>query len=848
MKYKMRLIPQKNRSSDKKKIKARTTEYQTFLQGYPAEERKTTMIIKFDAKKFGSFKNFQWDSSVKDSNNTTATFKKLNIIYGKNFSGKTTLSRVVRSLETKELPAKYTNPEFIVTTDNGTISSTNLSTAPDNIRVYNKDFVDKHLGFLRDEENNISPFAVIGIENNTIVAQIKEEEVKLGSIDEKCGLHFEYSVKNKEVEAKNKEHNKSVTDLDKKLSQKATQAPNGIKHNSIFKDPNYNITKIQNDVKTVLEENYTRLDDNARDQKRAILRDTPLADITINIYFSSRFAELKALTESLISKDIKPTQPMQDLLDDALLQAWVKQGMTHHKDKRSTCAFCRQDLPKKIWEQLENHFSKEATELEGDLNKAISDVEEEETNITSLVIPKADQFYSSIQAQYKTISTQLEKETKSYISNIKILKNALVSRLNDIYKKHSTEQTVDNTQKILDAIASITSLANEHNNKTSSLSKEQDLARKELRLDEISLFVESINYKSEQKHIAKLKQELVEVQNQEKLLKEQIDDINRQLDKLKSELKDEKKGADTVNKVLSHYFGHKGLHLKAIEQQENFAYKFQVFRGEEPAYNLSEGECSLVAFCYFIAKLEEPETAGKKLILFIDDPISSLDGNHIFFIYSLIEKLLARPQEDDQGNIIIDANKQKVYNYEQLFISTHNLEFLKFLKRIAHPKKNHEHFQIVSADGESSIHIMPNYLKKYVTELNYLFGEICICADSKNATKNHNSFYNFGNNLRKFLEAFLFFKYPSVGEKVENDQNLKLKWFFGDDLSADSLIQGIANQYSHLLESIDRGSQPIDKNEIETTAKYVLLKIKEHDAIQYKCFLESVEQNDPHAI
>ena len=58
-------------------------------------------------------------------------------------------------------------------------------------------------------------------------------------------------------------------------------------------------------------------------------------------------------------------------------------------------------------------------------------------------------------------------------------------------------------------------------------------------------------------------------------------------------------------------------------------------------------------------------TNGKKPIIWIDDPISSLDSNHIFFMYSLISEKIA-------------LNK----NFEQLFISTHNLDFLKYLKRL----------------------------------------------------------------------------------------------------------------------------------------------------------------------
>jgi wobble nucleotide-excising tRNase len=80
---------------------------------------------------------------------------------------------------------------------------------------------------------------------------------------------------------------------------------------------------------------------------------------------------------------------------------------------------------------------------------------------------------------------------------------------------------------------------------------------------------------------------------------------------------------------------------------------------------LSEGECSLIAFCYFMAKLDDIESNGKNLIIWIDDPISSLDSNHVFFVYSLLRAE------------IVEASK-----YEQLFISTHNLDFLKYLKRL----------------------------------------------------------------------------------------------------------------------------------------------------------------------
>lgn len=108
------------------------------------------MIEYIDIPNFGSFKNFVWRTSIRDSGNNVAKFKKLNIIYGRNYSGKTTLSRIFGSLQTGDLPDTYENPAFSVSTDSGTITQSQIPTDDYHIRVYNGDFIDDHLSFLRD--------------------------------------------------------------------------------------------------------------------------------------------------------------------------------------------------------------------------------------------------------------------------------------------------------------------------------------------------------------------------------------------------------------------------------------------------------------------------------------------------------------------------------------------------------------------------------------------------------------------------------------------------------------------------------------------------------------------------
>lgn len=60
------------------------------------------------------FKDFQWASSLRDRGNNEVKFKKINIYYGRNYSGKTTLSRILRALETGSLSDKFSSPEFLL--------------------------------------------------------------------------------------------------------------------------------------------------------------------------------------------------------------------------------------------------------------------------------------------------------------------------------------------------------------------------------------------------------------------------------------------------------------------------------------------------------------------------------------------------------------------------------------------------------------------------------------------------------------------------------------------------------------------------------------------------------------
>lgn len=374
---------------------------------------------------------------------------------------------------------------------------------------------------------------------------------------------------------------------------------------------------------------------------------------------------------------------------------------------------------------------------------------------------------------------------------------------------------------------------------TSKLNAEQSKGREALRLREISDYLVTIRYEEQVAAIETLKQSFDSAEQEKTRIEESVHEKVALITSKKRELNDEEKGAKKVNEYLNNFFGHPFLSLEAkkkeVEGEGSKRIRFEVVRDGKKAYHLSEGECSLLAFCYFLAKLGDVDTKDSKPIIWIDDPISSLDGNHIFFVYSLINAE------------IVSSDR-----FEQLFISTHNLDFLKYLKRLNGKyldttdgrQKDYQkaYFVVVRHDKLSTVELMPKYLKEYVTEFNYLFHQIYKCAEIESIDDtNYTTFYNFGNNARKFFEVYLYYKYPGQGM---TDETLRI--FFGEERIPAVLTDRINNEYSHLCGLFERGSAPVEVPEMQAAARQIIQRLKE-DNEQYTALLKSVGVNEePH--
>ena len=781
------------------------------------------------------FNGFDWDSEVIDSENQVLELKKTNIIYGRNYSGKTTLSRVLRAMELGEISDKYENPECCISVSEGDeVTHNDFSAHTQVIRVFNEDFIKQNLNFIANPEENVQPFAILGGDNNVIEEEISGLKDKLGSNEKdlETGLYKDLKTLDSIYSTAKKSHDKAKNALNSQLNEKAIGRQTGIKYNpEKFGDQNYTNTKLRNEIQLVKKEEFKPLSDERKALAEKILEEKKKEDISEISELDLSFQTYSRKAKELVIKPIAQSNKIESLLKDAILNKWVKEGRELHKDKLKTCAFCDNKIESTRWDQLEKHFDEESDKLENDIVELISEIKEEKKLLNTLEISKREEYYAKYAPKFDSLKENLDSTIIDYQNSLDSLIALLEARKNDILNVHSFVKVSDHTSKIKTALEKIEELRIKSNAYSEKLNTDQGKAKKALRLREIYDFIATIKYDEQIDNIADL--DSVETEEKKKRDEKQgeVDEILSSISMKQKELKDESKGAEKVNEYLNSHFGHKFLTLKAVEFEDvdtgQKRYRFEIHREGKKAHHLSEGEISLIAFCYFMAKLQEVDTKGKKPIIWIDDPISSLDSNHIFFIYTLINT-----QIYGKGD------------FEQLFISTHNLNFLKYLKRLPgatttkETKTKYRYLLIQRNDKNSVIKLMPNFLRDYVTEFNYLFEQIYRCSkmESVNDT-NYTAFYNFGNSARKFLELYLYYKYPDASSQIE-----KMKKFFGTDDIPVVLTDRINNEYSHLSGAFERGETIIEVPEMNTTAKLIIERIKQDDD-QYQALLNSIGEN-----
>lgn len=592
------------------------------------------------------------------------------------------------------------------------------------------------------------------------------------------------------------------------------------------------ITKLLREIPLVQTSGFSQLTQIQIQTYESLITQRDLPEPANITTYALKYSDLICSIESTLKSTVGKSSKIDELVTNGTLSSWVQTGLQLHIS-RSTCGFCANQISEQQNERLRQHFDEETQKLQARIEKGIgfleSQLESSDLNIGFDINHYYTQYHHELASLNDDLQLALNKQKKS----IKQLATILHQKKSKLFSELMAEYPQDYSTEIHSCLEKINAIRIICIQLTADLNAKQKDARNSLRLDHIRYFLQNINYDSLNKDIeslhgvvAPLAQELSSLNTRKTQI---LSEIKIEEDKLKSE----SEACTRINSILNHDFGHQALKLEPIEVDTNNGkvFRFEIQRNGDKAHNLSEGECSLISFCYFLAKIQDDLDQNKQPIIWIDDPICSLDSNHIFFIFSLIEEKICKQRK-----------------YKQLFISTHNLEFLKYLRRItgaesdrsigfaAEVNRKASYYLIQSLGSISTIREMPIYLSKFLTEFNYLFDQIYRCATATYIDDStYHLFYNFGNNARKFLEIYTFYKFPSPKYSLDK----QLINFWGEDIYK-NLTDRIHNEYSHICGVLERGGSITDQPEMQKSAKAIIYKIQS-DINQYNAFLESID-------
>lgn len=733
---------------------------------------------------FGIYRNFQ--------GNGLPPFAKFNLIYGWNYSGKTTLSRLFKILEEPGRASHWPTSSFeILLNDGSCVTQSSLSTiTPPLTRVFNREFVVSNFA----QEHTAPEVFILGEGNVKLRQQLKrlnrhQEQVL------KLKAKFESRVRQSEQEINTLGTDKA-RDAGNMLGDRNFRRPDLIRRvNEVRKDFNTSIL-CDADVTAKLQIHRTT-------SAWTVLNpiQTAFPDLV------ARAASIAALLGRTASN-----RAIERLKSDPNLENWVRSGLTVHQDKQ-VCEFCGSPISEGRLELLKRHFSEEYETLVRALKKKITD-----SKNLRLSVPLPDE--RDFAPDLKTDFTELRGlvlDWEAWAAQLQKREvDALNQKLTQIEAELTWEPDLSRAGAVNSLYQQINDLIQRHNNAANNLARSKTDAKVALEKHFAALLLRDSDLSGKESRIAAARSR---VNDAAELLRR----IGTQIATVEIQVSQQSIAATRLNELLRFLLA--GNNIEVTSAGDGL---FKFSRDGVAATNLSDGEKTAISFAYFLISLEGNGSVLADTIVFIDDPISSLDSNHIYAVYALLVENLA--------------------GCRQLFLSTHNSELFNLLKdHWFKARKQYANTQDASAyyvnrtlDGNArwmaALEDLPVLLRKYKSEYHFVFSQLHTFANAQ-APSLHEA-YTAPNLLRKFLEAYLGFRKPCVS-KWSN----KLDLLF-ETREEQREIQKFADDASH-LQGVSRAlQQPNFITSAQSCVGKVIAGLKARDFDHYcsLCKVADVEQ------
>ena len=563
------------------------------------------------------------------------TDKKINLIYGLNGTGKTTLSN------------------YLQDKDNVCFSSCSISgLSNEKVLVYNQKFVsdnfyqDTQKGiFSLKSENKVAKEKIDTAtqEINKLKKQIKDDELKTGTqfdLEKKREdisiLHIDSEEKTWKIKNDYYGGDRILEFcLDGKMGSKKSLFDYISKLQKPSKKPEKSTEDLKKEAEATQGENAKTYDK--------------------NLVKKANFSFWKIENQEIFKEVIIGNENSQvaELINKLNISDWVKKGkefLIEPEEESGTCPFCQQKtITKELHQEIQNYFD-----------------ETYQNRITSL--ENLDKEYWKEYQSIKNLESELLKIDfiKNKETEFKLLYKNFIDKVSGNWSKISNKIKspniiVDLESSILEQNALndfLDTIVNEiitHNEKVNNKQKTRNQIIKDfweiMRLD----YDQTIeNHKTQN---AKLEKEKSDIETKISEFNTKIDGQKKIIQYEQKEMVNIQDAIDAINSELI-FFGLDGFSIVPAEEK---SYKLKRPNEDIAKFEtLSEGEKTVISFLYFLelckGKESNDEVVTEKIVV-IDDPISSLSHMYVFNVAQLIRK-----------NFFND-------DYKQVFILTHNLYF-----------------------------------------------------------------------------------------------------------------------------------------------------------------------------
>lgn len=346
-------------------------------------------------------------------------------------------------------------------------------------------------------------------------------------------------------------------------------------------------------------------------------------------------------------------------------QSFIETGLDHLKHDESTCPFCEQKInaeAARLIDKYTEYFNDAEAEQIAKANKFIQELERFYDNLvhTQLDHLKLRDTFSHNKGYFPSMENEelsIARDPQDIRTHFDAMIGLLEIKKNDVGTSISNEQSIPPIAEIRKWIQDANGSSGQDSKRIAALnSKKTNIQSERLELN---------------KRLCKAK--YVELVTTEKNLIAEINDLRLKIREAQEQIREKEqtekvskktKVVETFRAFLESFFSR-----KYSFDDTDFCLRFHDHSLKENTSDvLSDGEKSIVAFCYFLAEthtLIEKEDDYKNLFFVIDDPISSLDFH---FVYSVAQAI----------RTLNDIFRLARIRY---LVLTHNLEFMSILIR-----------------------------------------------------------------------------------------------------------------------------------------------------------------------